>query len=72
MQKEIPCPVTVAAEKISGNAVDCADKGKCNNHSSCVLVREYGSWENLVQHFVELANETSRLEDDFLKSLESH
>ena len=63
------CPILVAAEKISGNSVDCTRKGECNRATACVIFREYGSWDDLVQHFVEVANETARLEENFMKEL---
>jgi hypothetical protein len=59
------CPIIVAAEKISGNPVDCSRKTECNKATACVLVREYGSWEALTEHFVDLAQKSADLEEKF-------
>ena len=71
MVKEHDCQVLNAAERFSGNAVDCARKSECNKGTACVLVREYSSWEALLKYFINIANETARLEEDFLKGLET-
>jgi hypothetical protein len=63
---EHECAILRAAEEISGEAVDCVGKAECNRATACVLVREHGGRDKLVQYFVGLANKTSRLGNEFL------